>query len=61
MDKLTGLAWAALLIAMIGDILASVTLPTMYKGYDIKKDSISALGNPESPVRVIFNIWMLIK
>jgi len=61
MDKLTGLAWAALLIAMIGDILVSVTLPAMYKGYDIKKDSISALGNPESPVRVIFNIWMLIE
>ena len=61
MDKLTGLAWAALLIAMIGDILASVTLPAMYKGYDIKKDSISALGNPESPVRRVFNLWMLIE
>ena len=61
MDKLTGLAWAALLIAMIGDILASVTRPAMYKGYDIKKDSISALGNPESPVRRAFNLWMLIE
>jgi hypothetical membrane protein len=61
MDKLTGLAWAALLIAMIGDILTSVTLPALYKGYDIKKDSISALGNPESPVRKVFNLWMLIE
>ena len=50
-----------MIIAMIGDISVSLILPAFYKGYSIKKMSISALGNPKSPVRVPFNIWMLIE
>ena len=50
-----------MLIAMIGDISVSSILPAFYNGYSVRKMSISALGNPKSPVRVIFNIWMLIE
>ena len=46
---------------MIGDISVSLILPAFYKGYSIKKMSISALGNPKSPVRLPFNIWMVIE
>lgn len=50
-----------LLTAMAGDLLVSVILPLFYKGYSSLKMSISALGNPSSPVRIPFNIWMLIE
>lgn len=61
MELFYGLGWLALLIAMAGDIAVSLILPAFYKGYIIPKMSISALGNPQSPVRVPFNIWMLIE
>ena len=61
MELICQLGWYALIIAMLGDILISLVLPRLYKGYDIKKMSISALGNPQSPVRTPFNIWMLIE
>ncbi len=46
---------------MAGDILVSFVLPCFYKDYSSMKMSISALGNPQSPVRIPFNIWMLIE
>ena len=46
---------------MAGDIIVSIVLPHFYKEYSITKMSISALGNPQSPVRIPFNIWMLIE
>lgn len=61
MDRLIMTGWYALLIAMAGDIAVSLLLPVFYKGYSISKMSISALGNPKSPVRIPFNIWMLIE
>lgn len=61
MDKICRFGWYALVIAMIGDILISLVLPCFYKEYNIMKMSISALGNPHSPVRVSFNVWMLIE
>lgn len=61
MDRLIKIGWYALLIAMAGDIVISLLLPVFYKGYSISRMSISALGNPQSPVRVPFNIWMLIE
>ena len=50
-----------LLAAMAGDLLVSFVLSLFYKGYSNLKNSISALGNPSSPVRIPFNIWMLIE
>ena len=61
MDNLIRLSWVFMLIAMAGDLLVSVLLPVKYPGYSRMKDSISALGNPESPVRKVFNLWMLIE
>jgi len=55
------IGWYSLLTAMAGDIAVSLLLPLFYKGYSIARMLISALGNPKSPVRVPFNIWMLIE
>jgi len=60
-DKLIKIGWYALLIAMTGDIVLSLLLPVFYNGYSISEMSISALGNPQSPVRLPFNIWMFIE
>lgn len=55
------IGWYALLIAVIGDLLVSAVLSLFYKKYSSLKMSISALGNPQSPVRLPFNIWMFIE
>ena len=55
------LGWYALLIAMCGDLLFSFLLSFGYKGYSNLTMSISALGNPNSPVRLPFNIWMILE
>ena len=59
MDRLNTCGWYFLIAAMAGDILVSLVLPLFYRGYSITRMSISALGNPASPVRMPFNIWML--
>ncbi len=61
MEKYYRFGWYAFLIAMTGDILVSMILPFFYGGYSILKMSISALGNPQSPVRLPFNIWMFVE
>lgn len=61
MEKFYRFGWYTLIIAMAGDILVSLILPCFYKEYSTMKMSISALGNPQSPVRIPFNIWMLIE
>ncbi len=53
--------WLLCTIAMIGDIVVSLILSMLYKGYSSAKMSISALGNPNSPVRVPFNLWMILE
>ena len=61
MERYYKLGWIAILLAMLGDIIVSLVLPLFYKKYDVMKMSISALGNPLSPVRIPFNIWMFIE
>ena len=46
---------------MAGDLIVSFILSLFYSGYSNLKMSISALGNPASPVRIPFNIWMLME
>lgn len=53
--------WSALLIAMLGDILIPFILAPFYKGYSNTMMAISALGNPQSPVKLVFNLWMLLE
>ena len=61
MDRLHSYGWIFLFAAMAGDILASLFLPLFYGDYNILKMSVSALGNPSSPVRIPFNIWMFVE
>ena len=61
MNTVYSLSWIFLLIAMAGDLIVSFLLSFFYEGYSNLKMSISALGNPKSPVRLPFNIWMLIE
>jgi len=60
-ERIFKCGWYTLLIAMIGDIIISWFLSLFYKKYSSMKMSISALGNPQSPVRLPFNLWMLIE
>ena len=53
--------WYALLIAILGDLLIPFILAPFYQGYNHALMAISALGNPQSPVRVVFNLWMLVE
>ena len=61
MEMLYSYGWIFILIAMAGDLVVSFILSLFYKGYSNLKSSISALGNPASPVRIPFDIWMLIE
>jgi len=61
MENLKSYGWIFILIAMAGDLLVSFFLSMFYRNYSNLKMSISALGNPSSPVRIPFNIWMLIE
>ena len=61
MEQIIKIGWYAVLIAVTGDLLVSYILSLFYKEYSNLKMSISALGNPQSPVRVQFNCWMLIE
>ena len=49
----------SLIIAMVGDLFISFLFSLFYSGYSNMKMSISILGNPKSPVRRHFNLWML--
>ena len=61
MDRMDTYGWIFILIAIAGDLLLSFFLSLFYGEYNSMKMSISALGNPSSPVRIPFNIWMLIE
>ena len=48
-----------LLITIIGEFLLPWILKHSYKGYNSKTMVMSVLGSPESPVRKIYNIWLV--
>ena len=48
-----------LLCTIIGEFFLPWILKHFYKGYDSKKMVMSALGSPESPVRKVYNIWLI--
>ena len=58
MDFLVKTGWRALLLALLGDMLIPFILAPFYQGYSHANMTISALGNPQSPVRLVFNLWM---
>ncbi|MBQ9535387.1 MAG: DUF998 domain-containing protein [Clostridia bacterium] len=57
---LTKSGWFCLLIAVIGEMLVPFLLAPFYQGYSHTTMAISALGNSSSPVRIPFNLWMLV-
>lgn len=48
-----------LLFTIIGEFLLPLILGRYYKEYDGKTMVMSALGSPQSPVRVIYNTWLI--
>ena len=48
-----------LLITIIGEFLLPWLLKHFYKGYNSKTMVMSVLGSPESPVRKIYNVWLV--
>lgn len=48
-----------LLITIIGEFLLPFILKYFYRGYDSKTMVMSVLGSPESPVKIIYNIWLI--
>lgn len=48
-----------LFFTIIGEFLFPFILGRYYKEYDGKTMVMSALGSPQSPVRVIYNVWLI--
>lgn len=48
-----------LLITIIGEFLLSWILKHFYNDYNSKTMVMSVLGSPESPVRKIYNVWLV--
>ena len=48
-----------LLFTIIGEFLLPWILKHFYPGYDSKMMILSLLGNPESPVHIVYNIWLI--
>ena len=50
---------SVLLITIIGEFLLPFILKHFHRGYDSKTMVMSVLGSPESPVKIIYNIWLI--
>lgn len=48
-----------LLITIVGEFLLPWVLKHFYKGYNGKTMVMSVLGNPQSPVKNIYNVWLV--
>ena len=49
----------ALLLTLIGEFLLPWILSWYYDGYNSKTMVMNALGNPQSPVSIAYNIWLI--
>ncbi|MDO5422141.1 MAG: DUF998 domain-containing protein [Eubacteriales bacterium] len=50
---------AVLLLTIIGEFLLPYALKNYYDGYDSKSMVMSVLGSRESPVRFVYNLWLI--
>lgn len=48
-----------LIVAITGDFVVPYILAVFYKGYNHSLMVMSSLGNPSSPVRCLYNIWLV--
>lgn len=53
------LFYILLLFTVCGEFFLPAVLARFYSGYDGKFMALSALGSPQSPVRFIYNAWLL--
>lgn len=60
MNSIVRYGWYFLLAAIAGEIMVPFILAPFYKGYRHSIMAISSLGSIKSPVRLLFNLWMLI-
>jgi hypothetical protein len=51
--------WIIVLCAMIIDLLMPFAIALPYKGYNHLKTVMSVLGCKTSPLRLVYNIWMI--
>jgi len=56
----TRMPWILLIIALVGDFAVPYSLAIFYPGYSHRKQVMSVLGNPKSPVAKVYNIWLII-
>lgn len=57
---LTKISWLLLIIAIVGDFVVPYVLALFYKGYSHKKMVMSTLGSSVSPVKNIYNCWLIV-
>ena len=60
MDLIIKFGCHSFFISVVGEMLIPIILAPFYKGYKTATMAISTLGNNNSPVRLPFNLWMLI-
>lgn len=60
MNWILKFGWYAIIVAVGGEMIVPIILSAFYKNYNQTTEAISVLGNPNSPVRIPFNIWMLL-
>lgn len=60
MNWILKFGWYAIIVAVVGEMIVPMILSAFYKEYNQTTEAISVLGNPNSPVRIPFNIWMLL-
>lgn len=49
-----------MLSAVIGDFAIPYMIAPFYKGYSHTASVMSILGNPSSPVRIVYNAWLIL-
>lgn len=51
--------WILLLLTVAGEFLVPFILKSHYPGYNSNTTVMSVLGSPQSPVRMIYNSWLI--
>lgn len=52
--------WVLLFMALAGDFIVAYILSVFYPGYSHTKHVMSLLGSPQSPVSLIYNVWLVV-
>lgn len=54
------LSWILLIVAIVGDFVVAYVLACFYPDYSHMKQTMSVLGNLNSPVAFLYNMWLII-